>query len=446
MPLYKPKFLTPGDESKTVDLQNSNSDGIEFSCVVDGNETVKKYKVDIWSMTSDDVHFTKTVVLSSSTIPPYPFFPINEKNEYNLFQFYLSQTELSNSNIVNTTTPYKWQISMWVDGNESSETPDTVSCEEVFYANKTPTLSLSYKSGTQYETFDDTPLTSKVISFKGTYSQAQNIPLQCFGWYIKNNTTGEVLINTIDDGKMIYSSSSNIVLSYDGFLNDETYLVRCKAVTQNGAEVEAEQEFQISYDTYDVTSDFTITTLPKETGNLLSWGNVSAITGNAFDRNDIIVPEDELNFSHNYPVEDQNSIALEDGIKVIFEQGTDDVLDIPEDSTFVYSFQCPEKDDKVLLEISGSNDSGLLISRKLEIIDSHLVYTVDNGETVSTQTSSSDYVLNRYSWFIVVLYPIENDVALMRITNIRTVGSLYPSTTLFPSTSVMPKFGTWEGE
>ena len=168
MPLYKPKFLTPGGENRTIDLQDSNPNGIEFSCVVDGNAAIKKYKIDIWLMTDENTHFTKTVILSSSTTPPYPFFPVNEKNEYNLFKFYLSKTELSNANIVNSSNPYKWQISMWEDGNENNLTPDTVSCEEVFYSNKAPTISLKYKSEDSYISFDDTPLKSKIISFKST--------------------------------------------------------------------------------------------------------------------------------------------------------------------------------------------------------------------------------------------------------------------------------------
>lgn len=445
MPLYKPKFLTPGGENRTIDLQDSNPNGIEFSCVVDGNAAIKKYKIDIWLMTDENTHFTKTVILSSSTTPPYPFFPVNEKNEYNLFKFYLSKTELSNANIVNSSNPYKWQISMWEDGNENNLTPDTVSCEEVFYGNKAPTISLKYKSEDSYISFDDTPLKSKIISFKCIYSQEQNVPLRRFGWYIKNITTDTELFNTVDDGKMIYGSASNITLTYDGFLNNEDYLIKCKIVTQNGFELETSQQFSINFQTYDITSDFTIEPLSTEAGNLLSWGNVRAITGTAYNSLNQSIPPELLDFESNYPVDEKTSVFLSDGNKIVFEEGTDDKLDLSEDITLVYSGQFENNDDRTILELSGSNSNGNSISRRLEIKDKKFVYTVANGADISVKASDG-FIFNSNNWFIIVMYPLIEGAANLRITNRKTVGSLFPSTSLFSSSATFAKFGIWEGE
>lgn len=451
MPLYKPKFLTPGGENKTIDLQDDNPKGIEFSCIVDGNVAIKKYKVDIWLMSDENTHFTKTVTLTSSTTPSYPFFPINERNEYNLFQFYLSEAELANANIVNSVNPYKWQISMWADGNEDNSSPDTVSCEEVFYGNKIPALNLTYKLGNDYIAFDDTPLKSKVISFKGIYFQEQNIPLQRFGWYIKSITTGKELFNTIDEGKMVYGSASNITLTFDGFLNNEDYLVKCKIVTQNGVELETSQTFSVNYDTYDVTSDFAIEMLPNESGNLLSWGNVRAITGRAYDNRNHEIQASKLEFKSDYPVENHNSIVLSNGNKVIFEEGTDGTLDISEESTIVYSGQFENGNDRVILEMEGTNKEGKYITLKFEIKDKKFVYTVTtDGMTYISEAGA--YIFNSSNWFIITMFPLDTEsvpgsgMLDFVVVNRKTVGALYPSTSLFPTAGVFSKFGVWDGE
>ncbi len=437
MPLYKPKFLTPGGENKTTDL--SNKEGVEFSCVVDGNVPVKKYQIDIWSMNNKAIHFSK-----STTLTDY-FFPINENNEYNLFQFSLSASELSNSQIVNSTIPYKWQISMWSAGNENNETPDTVSCEEVFYGNSSPNVVLKYKVGDSYNILNEDILSSKVLSFKCEYQQEQGVALQRYGWYIKNQTTGLVLYDTTDDGKMIYGSANNILLTYDGFLNNESYLVKCKITTQNNVEIDVQAQFSINYSTYNVTSDFTIETLPEESGNLLYWGNVRAIIGQAYNNIGEPISTDALTFESNYPTDGLEAITIENDKQVVFEKGTYDDLDLSENSTIVYSGQFDDGKDKVVLELEGFNDIGEFVSRVLEIKNNQFVYTVTQGSTESVKVSE-EYVFTDTNWYIIVMYPIENEIAEMRITHKQTIDSLYPSSSLFAGSGLYAQFGTWEGE
>ena len=146
--LNKPKFMRPSmnKEECTIDitpLYKDTSDGVPFSCIVDGNEAIVAWQIIIYDINDDKkVYDTGEIPLDPS------FYPVDEKNRNVVFTKDISQypniitenssTEKINS-FVNREDPYYWTIT-FVGSSENKVT----SYQEVFYANETPDIKFFY--------------------------------------------------------------------------------------------------------------------------------------------------------------------------------------------------------------------------------------------------------------------------------------------------------------
>lgn len=107
--------------------------------------------------------------------------------------------------------------------------------ENMLYVRKTPTLSISGVSET---------LTTKTANFVGQYSQDDGVPLVYFVWNLFSSD-GENLTLIKTSGK---TYNANIIFSYDGFKNGETYVLSLMCENEFGISVSDQISFSVSYD------------------------------------------------------------------------------------------------------------------------------------------------------------------------------------------------------
>ena len=154
---------------------------------------------------------------------------------------------------------YKWLITT----NPSSATP-VYSKETPFWAYSTPTV-----------VFNSTPttITAKSYNFTCTYTQAQSVPFAKWKmvWYDITNTIIE------DSG---WSYSGNISYTFDGFVDSNSYKVKCYVESQLGTLIDTGYyQFLVDYASpnLNIVPD---ATLNSETGSVdVKWGRAVQITG-----------------------------------------------------------------------------------------------------------------------------------------------------------------------
>lgn len=403
MSQYRPSSLLPSTLTSfySIDATVEN----QFSCQINGNSPTIKYRVKIMKNDADStlVYDTNIVTLDS---PVYPVSYDGTPNE-------LTFTIPTSSGMVNGTQ-YKWTVTSYWTDSDSYE-----SYENVFNAYSTAQLSINSISPT---------IKTKDYVFSATYSQAEGVTVEKFGWRLINTTTNEIIVDTITNNN-IYSSQ--LELPYDGLFSGNSYKIMIKCWLTNGIEIQTEYtDFTVEYDVTPFNGDV-ITSQTCDSGVLVEWPNINYIIGDTTNEN----------FSYqlvNYQYLKSYCIKIEDGNTVFFDNVNTKPLSISSNTTHTISFFPINTDSSVTVyTASGKNNNqqNFYIS---------LVYSSDSIDLIinnnGQQTTTQVYSIGEYDfWFVVTISP--NSITVSSYSS--TLSALYPSKTLYPSETLFPKDETY---
>ena len=436
--LNKPKFMKPSTnkEECTIDL---TANKIPFSCIVDGNESIKAWQIVVYDIiTNDEVFNTGEITLESS------FYPVDEKNRNVVFSVDLAKHLGNNTTFINRAEAYYWTITLW-----GSSGGTTTSYQEVFYANKIPTIGLNLTDG-------DT-ITSRDYTFKATYNQENGVQLKRYGWKITDKSNGQVLIDTITKNQ-IYGSADNIICNYDGFLNGGNYSVELYIETQNNTKITSSLEFSVSYAATFLSSDFNVETLKNEPAIMLDWSKALVIAGILNDSKGKVVAVDDTTFKTNYPVDNQCSIEVPDGYRVVYSNDKSLNFDIDENSYMAFSTQLlsGNVETSTLFFAEGSiavnhENAGDAIGRILSYNykSGEFNYVISrNGVPIASDTHAVTNRPSEYVWYNIFMSPLIKTedgryTAELNVYEGKVINCIYPSEDLYPSTDFYPIFGNW---
>ena len=457
--LNKPKFMIPSTNVEECVVDAASYNGLNFSCIVDGNEPVYAWQIKIYRLSNNILVYDTGKIQCESL-----FFPIDEKNRNVVFSKNLNDynnvavlTETSDSTpenpqyyvFKNDKDEYYWTIEMWSYADREAEASTVKSCEEVFYANSTPTTVIKYspdKNGT-YAVFSNTTLVYNKYYFKASYEQAENIPIKRYGWQLTDVKSGRRLIDTITSNQ-IYGIGDNIVCSYDGFTDDSNYELRVYIETQNGAKLySAPVTFSVVYQTGILDNSFTVESLTDAPAIMTSWADATIISGEATGK---------VQYVKSYPVQGACSVEIPKESYIEYNYGATSEIDISDQSYMVLSMQMdknpddmPEWNNEALLfSAEGTNEVGVSQIRKLWYKDGafHYFVTGETGDGITIDVSVP-YLPSHYVWYIITMSPYlgENgSETFLRVSTKRALNGLYPSNTQYPSNSLYPSFGIWE--
>lgn len=107
--------------------------------------------------------------------------------------------------------------------------------ENILFVRETPTISITGGGAT---------LTEKTADFRGVYSQSDDVPLVYFVWDLYS-VNGEELSLIKTSGKKY---SANIIFSYDGFKNGETYVLNLICENEFGIIARDSSTFNVDYE------------------------------------------------------------------------------------------------------------------------------------------------------------------------------------------------------
>ena len=456
--LNKPKFMKPSANKEECTIDLSPDKEIPFSCIVDGNESIKAWQIVIYDIITNDIVFdSKRVDLNPS------FYPVDEKNRNVVFSVDLSGYIKDNTTFKNRAEAYYWTITLW-GSSENSVT----SYQEVFYANKTPSIKFLCNESYIDSSAKTTVLNSKDCTFKAELDFGDNedeykAQLKRYGWRIIDSGNGQILVDTITKNQ-IYGSADNIICSYDGFLNGGNYSIELYIETQNNAKITSSFEFSVSYTTTFLSNDFKVETLKNEPAIMLDWNKALVISGILTDADEEkIVSVADTVFKTNYPVDKQCSIEIPDGFKVVYSSDSSLNFDIDESAYMVFSTQLLSADSAILFSAEGT-EGNYEVFRQLSCgydIDGGraLFYIVEGrGGVIRTASRIIDYEPSKYVWYNIFMSPLIEDkdgeyTVELQVYESRVVDCIYPSDGLYPmaedawrkagSADFYPIFGNW---
>ena len=472
--LNKPKFMKPSTnkEECTIDL---TADKIPFSCIVDGNEAITHWQIVIYRIEDDD-----NPVFDSGTIPlDPPVYPVDEKNRNVVFEVDLSEHIKEHPNFINRQEAYYWTMTLWTRSEHS-----VTSYQEVFYANKTPEATISYKyliEGDEYKALsskkEDNILASRACTFKGELNFGDNVQeyraqLKRYGWRIKDTDSGQVFVDTITKNQ-IYGSADNIICTYDGFLNGGNYSVELFVETQNNKKITSDPiYFTVSYASTFLSNDFKVEALQNEPAIMLDWGKTLVISGILKDADDNVVHIEDTVFKANYPVNKQCSIEIPENSKVIYDKNSSLNFNIDENSYIALSTQLLSNKKTELFFAYGADDMGYELGRKLSYDSGVFTYEVighnnkdekspENYKKITATARCEDEINpSEYVWYNILMSPLiksedgEYSVNL-EISSSSVDDCVYPSEDLYPmdesetsawNNNYYPIFGRWKSE
>ena len=474
--LNKPKFMSPSINMYGNSVVDLNSATLPFSCIVDGNEAVTHFQIVI-SRLKDNVVVFDTSMIKLDT----PFFPINNRNQNIVFsinlkdyfkaEHYKSATstydetktyyKLENDKYIisepspdnwssdytsyyymefaNSADAYYWAITF---KNENSGT-ETYSAAEVFYANATPEVAISYSYEEDFSnpSQDFKGLQKRKAYFKSSYSQKEGVSLKRYGWRLSDVTNDFVIMDTISQNQ-IYGIADDISCVCNGLTNKTNYRLELYIETQNGYfNILKEIEFDVNYSVTELKADFEVVPLDSTSGVMLNWGNLRTTEG--------FVVGDVVNYVKDFPVQSTTSIKIPEDSSVVFS-GTSNSkdLELDEDSYVVLSFQIEKGKNMKIFEMSGKDELSNIINRKLEsVVDeggTALQYTIQKGDIIASKKIYLSSDVGELCWNIAILNPLVGDAANFSLVESKAEGSLFPRDSLYPSTKTYPSFGKWD--
>ena len=236
--LFQPTNVIPssltGPGAGVVDVTQD----MDVSWQVNGNSPMVAYQIKIMQNTAASTVLINTgkVTLSS------PFYGMDTNGNYVRFSRAITATQMGNAGMTNGYVyGYKLLITQWWDSTHSIEQ----SSASYFAARTTPVLTINDNLST--------PITSHTHKFTAYYYQAQGVGTRWFRWQIMSRTNAGQIIK--DTGKVF--GSSEIAVTFDGFINNEIYAIRCMAATEDDLEISTQwTAFSVQYEKYTFTGGF----------------------------------------------------------------------------------------------------------------------------------------------------------------------------------------------
>lgn len=137
------------------------------------------------------------------------------------------------------------------------------------------------------------PISTSSQSFTATYTQAQGDSIRSVRWQLALIEIGDpsqpaTTVNEdediIDDTGVIYTPV--LEYSYAGFINGNTYAVRCIIETENGIQAISEWvQFEVQYTENVYTGTFNVECICRDDNILLTWDNIAVFPGEATPEN-----------------------------------------------------------------------------------------------------------------------------------------------------------------
>lgn len=348
MSIYQPTQLQPNNIG--IDLLLNQT----FSCIV-GGSLIDAYRLKIYKLDNTLLYdSTKTTLITE-----------------------LYNGESLEIPLTGGTVTYKGQLKFTIEA--FNDVNSALSKEMTFYNATTPTLSLSVTS----------PITVKSNEFITTYTQAENVTVESYKYYLYDST-GLILLQSSNE---IYSSK--LTYTFDGFLNNTTYNVKNIITNQYGMISNTGLvEFNIEYSSPDVLITPTATVVDSLSAIDTKWAGAVQILGVATGTNSYI---------EDYLVLGNTGLQLEDGSNIKF------TLSIPQIFTETFIFNPNGFTDGIFNEF---DDGVYQIGYNSTLT---CFYFILNGTTIYGNT----LVLNTNPYLIAVkdwqVYIIQNNTLLDRV-------------------------------
>lgn len=372
-----------------------------FTCKINGTSPTTKYRLHIMKNDTASTNVYDTGVVALTT----PLYPVNYDGTENLLEVTVPSTSgMQNGN------EYKWVMtSYW------SDTDFYDSFDNVFMTYGAATVAI--------DTFPS-PITQKQYTFSATVTQAQNVGVSRFGWIIRNKSTGESIIDTINSNN-IYSS--DVKVNYDGFLNGETYEIMVRCWLMNGTVVEtAFQDISVQYNVEPFESVVTAQQT-EDSGVLVRWSNIYYVFGTPAN--------DDYTYELNYPFNqyyDDVYLNLSDGNTLTYSQMTGKTISLPTTITHTLCFYC-DGDSENIYRANGKDSGGNDYYLQLSCEDGQ-IYLDINGSKQSIYT-----LVDQERFVTISIEPTQ-----VRIQHMYgNLDGLYPSETLYPSDTLYPRDQTF---
>lgn len=226
--LFQPTNIVPDDVngSGCVDA----AEDLEISWQVNGDSAMVAYSIKIQKNAIGSMWFYSTGKVSLQE----PFWGREYNGDIQRFSVELAPTTIdaTSTEYINGEE-YKITITQWWDSTNSV----TQITSSVFKTRATPQISINTIPS---------PVTTKEYTFEATYLQSDGDPLNYFRWMIaQKDYEDEPLFDT-----GIITGTGDIRVTYDGFITDLTYTVRCIIETINNVQADTGWvDFDVEYST-----------------------------------------------------------------------------------------------------------------------------------------------------------------------------------------------------
>ena len=327
-----------------------------------------------------------------------PLYPVNYDGTQNeLIVSVPSDSGMENGN------EYKWTMtSYWSDSDKYE------SYENVFKAYAAASVTISNLPQT---------VTSRSYTFIASVTQAQGVAVQRFGWIIRNKDTLEETVNTIDENN-IYSS--DVRLTYDGFLSGTTEEIRVKCWMNDGTEVETEfQSFDVSYQL--VAFENLVVAEPQEdSGVLVKWNKLTYINGSSTGSNLSYVDGDD-EYSGTF-------LRLGYNTSVKYDNVTGAPMNFPMTCSHTISFRLHGANGSVY-KATGVDSNGQSYYMNVIATGSSVVVDINGTRYAAMSTTSGT------GWITLSISPTE-----IKGFYWEEIDPLYPKDELFPDPALYPRY------
>lgn len=390
---YRPSGLIPSTLTSdyTIDATVAN----DFRCRINGTSPTTKYQLKIMKndAASTAVYDSGVVTLDS------PLYPVNYDGTQNeLVVSVPASSTMENGN------EYKWTMTSYWSDDDKYE-----SYENVFKAYAAATISIT--------NFVDV-MTTRSYTFTASVTQAQGIGVERFGWIIRNKDTGEETVNTIDENN-IYSS--DIRVSYDGFLSGTTEEIKVKCWLNDGTSVETEfQQFTVNYQL--VTFENLVNTeVRSDSGVDVRWNKLNYIDGSATGDNYEYVQDGREGYENKY-------IHIKTGETIKFDTVNTAQMAFPSSVSHVIGFWV-DGANRSIYKATGKDSSGAPYYIELKSTADEIILSI-NG--VDTPLFLKTIV---QKWLTVVIEP-------HRVYGIEWSedAPVYPRNGLYPNDELYPRY------
>ena len=389
---YRPSGLIPSTltSNYTIDATVAN----DFRCRINGTSPTTKYQLKIMKndAASTAVYDSGIVTLAA------PLYPVNYDGTPNE----LVVSVPSNSGMENGNE-YKWTMTSYWSDNDKYE-----SYENVFKAYAAASVTISNLPET---------VASRSYTFVATVTQAQGVAVQRFGWIIRNKDTLEETVNTIDENN-IYSS--DVRLTYDGFLSGTTEEIRVKCWMNDGTEVETQfQSFDVSYQL--VAFENLVVAEPQEdSGVLVKWNKLTYINGTSTGSNISYVDGDD-EYSGTF-------LRLGYNSSVKYDNVTGAPMNFPMTCSHTISFRLHGANGSVY-KATGVDSNGRSCYLNVTATGSSVIVDVNGTRYAVMPTTPGT------GWITLTISPTE-----IKGFYWEEIDPLYPKDELFPDPALYPRY------